>query len=351
MKVFFKKKKTKLNYSRVGKLKKNLLKLKLSVNSLPLLNRALPYNPLFNPSGKSNVGLFSHKVLTPFKTRFKKPYNLKYPFFSKKSNLHLHLKNLVTLFDKNQLRIYTPKGSKSYITWLDKVSTTLSGGFDNYITYFSSIIRFSYSWKSWKNNTLRRRANLHSYINLYSVFSLPILLGLYKKVNKLLYKPFIPIFNLYWTFTLSQKFFISLRNVIDKNYNYLSLYSGLFLKFFQNKKPLRRSKLFKTLMVKLLRKILLVSSIRNVNLVISRSSPIFLELYRLLLTPTIIPYRVPKGKGFYNDSLLNKGSSLFLVRKIIFLRTHSFTKLKTRRKGRIKRKITRRLFRKNNVLD
>lgn len=142
-----------------------------------------------------------------------------------------------------------------------------------------------------------------------------------------------------------------MRNDTNRYYNYFFLFSGLFLKFFNNRKPLRRSKLFKTLMIKLLRKILLLSSVKNVNLIINRSSPAFNELYKLLLTPSIIPYRVPTNNDLYDDSSINKFGKLLSVRKILFLRTHSFTNLKVRKRGRIKRKITRRLLRKNYVLD
>ena len=140
-------------------------------------------------------------------------------------------------------------------------------------------------------------------------------------------------------------------NSQSRTYNYLSLYSGLFLKFFKQRRPLRRSKLFKVLMVKFFRKILIQTRVYYILFTVNRASPALIEFLRLLKTPNIVPYKNPNSTKAFNDSFVNKGKTLFSITKVIFRRTHSFTNMKTPNKGRLKRKITRRLLRKNRVLD
>lgn len=104
-------------------------------------------------------------------------------------------------------------------------------------------------------------------------------------------------------------------------------------------------------MVKLFRKIFLVTSIKHVELVINHCAPIFHELYRLLWTTNIIPYNLPTRKSLYDDKKLNKNKLLYTIHQVIFRRTVNFGYIKTKKRGRIKRKIRRRLLQKNNVMD
>ena len=339
--------------ARQSKLSKNLKRLDLSISFNFFFSKDSNHNPLYLKRNSSPENRRSTPTLTPYYTRLTTQFKLKYlpSFFSDKSTLNVYYNSLSRIFNKNSLNNFTKKKVPYSLKLRLARLNMLNNISDNFISYFNALLSFNYSWGLWKNDKVFLKKATLGYLNLYSIISLPILLGLYKKFNKVFHKPFVPTFNLYWTFTFKNKMFITIRNDLDRYYNYISLFSGLFLKFFSNRKSLRKSKLFKALMVKLLRKILLASSIKNVNLIINRSSPMFSELYKLLLTPSIIPYRVPKNSELYDDSSLNSFGKLLSVRKLIFLRTHSFTNLKTRKRGRIKRKITRRLLRKNEVLD
>ena len=293
------------------------------------------------------------RATRPYHSRLRHYRNFKYSltFIPKRSSYFFFTKALSFTLNANSLKQYVSGSSVLDFQNLKVKSLKVWNRCDNLLVYFNSFRRLSYSWTTWRSPNLPLEKALPNYLNLYQSLGLPIILGLYKKFNSANNSFYIPLFDLYWTFTATHKFFINIRDNSNRSYNYISIYSGLFLKFFKNKKPLRKSKLFKTLMVKFLRKVLLLSSIKNVNMVINRSSPMFSELYRVLLTPSIIPYKAPNLKGFYNDSFLNKKKPLFLVKRVIFRRTHSFTTMKTRKCGRIKRKITRRLVRKNMVLD
>ena len=142
-----------------------------------------------------------------------------------------------------------------------------------------------------------------------------------------------------------------MRNKTDMTYNYFSISPGLFLKFYKNKRPLKRSKLFKLLVVKFLRKLLLASSIKHLYIIPRRSPTLFAELFKRFMTPEINPYRLPYHKGAYDDSIINGTKPAFSVHKFIFAKTKFFGTFKDRRRGRLKRKIARRLIKKNNIMD
>ena len=142
-----------------------------------------------------------------------------------------------------------------------------------------------------------------------------------------------------------------MRNSIDSSYNYFSLFPGFFLKFYKNRRPLKRTKLFKVLLVRFLRKLLIAGGIKNLNLIVNRSPTIFIELYKLFLTPDIVPYKVPYKTSLYLDSKTNANTSPFFVQKFIFSRTKFYGLYKERRRGRLKRKVARRLIKKNSIMD
>ena len=142
-----------------------------------------------------------------------------------------------------------------------------------------------------------------------------------------------------------------MRNNQDLTYNYLSLFPGFFLKFYKNRRPLKRTKLFKVLLVKFLRKLLIIGNVKTFNIVINRSPTLFVELYKLFITPNIVPYKMPNKKQPYVDSVVNNSSNVFTARKFIFSRTKFYGLFKERRRGRLKRKVARRLIKKNSILD
>ena len=214
---------------------------------------------------------------------------------------------------------------------------------------------FKYTWSFKKLvKFLNHKLILWKIINLYNTINNDVIQKLYIQYNSLKNSITLPIYHIYWTFKLHQNFYINMRNCSSKYYNYLSLYSGLFLKFYNNKKPLRKSKLLKILMIKLLRKILLLTNIKIINIIINNASANFVEFYKLLNTPSIIPYFIPNSTTLYNDIIVNFNKdkkSLFDIKKLIFRRTLAFAPVKLPRKGRLKRKITRRIVKKNNIMD
>jgi len=143
------------------------------------------------------------------------------------------------------------------------------------------------------------------------------------------------------------RFFINLLNCFNKNY--LSLSNGLFIKYFDFKKSLKKKKLLKLLLLKYLRKMFLILNITNLNLFIKSSGFFLNEFLSLLIQPSEKTFLNPLSNKLVTDE--SRLVSRFHFSYIYFLNTKSFSYLKLRKKGRIKRKIQRRLLKLNPIID
>jgi hypothetical protein len=79
------------------------------------------------------------------------------------------------------------------------------------------------------------------------------------------------------------KLFINLLNSNKKNY--LSITSGLFIKFFEKKKSFKKNKTIKLLMAKYIRKIFLITNIKNTALVVKKTPTFLMEIINLFNSP------------------------------------------------------------------
>jgi hypothetical protein len=145
--------------------------------------------------------------------------------------------------------------------------------------------------------------------------------------------------------------YINMRNKDDFRYNYLSLFTGLFLKFYKNRKPLKRTKLFKMLVIRFLRKLLISATVQDVTIVFNKLPILVVELLRTFLRPGIDPFFKPNRRKLYYDDASNSQKPFFRVYGFLFQRTNLFTRVKGRKRGRLKRKIYKRLIKKNSVSD
>ena len=134
-------------------------------------------------------------------------------------------------------------------------------------------------------------------------------------------------------------------------HTYLSLSTGFFLKFYKDRKPLKRTKLFKILLIKLVSKILTLAKIRYLSFIINGLPLNFLELQKILTEKPIIPSKSAELGPLYNLSSLEINSNPIEIVGYLFLKTKSFGSPKLPRKGRVKRKVLKRLLKKNKVQD
>jgi len=123
---------------------------------------------------------------------------------------------------------------------------------------------------------------------------------------------------------------------------------GMFMKFFLKSKSFLRSKSMYLILSSFLRKILIFSKFKSLILTISKT-PLFLkEILSNLNEPVINIYKHPFNEEYINEkSIINKFKFSF----ILFLNNVAFTKRKLKKKGRLKRKIMKRIILSNRVVD
>jgi len=187
---------------------------------------------------------------------------------------------------------------------------------------------------------------VYNFIFLYNCFFLSIFLDLYNLIKFLKAKKknyFYFLFLSFW----KNKFFINLKNFRKKNY--LSFSTGLFIKFFEKRKSIKKNKAIKLLMAKYLRKLFIISKINNLILVIKKT-PLFInELINFLNTPIAHKFLNPIDQKIVDESISKNLSIRFLY--FIFMENKNFSKNKIASKGRIKRKILRKITFENRIID
>lgn len=157
-------------------------------------------------------------------------------------------------------------------------------------------------------------------------------------------------YNFYWNFQ-GRRLFLTLHNDGDERYNYFFLSLGLFLKFFRYKKCLKKTKLMKLLLVKYARKLFIVAGIEEINFWVRGVPALFTELLRVFFTPVITPFRHPLTMQPYHDVEETKKKTPFFPVSITHNRSKPYNYMKVKRRGRLKRKIMRRLVSKSRVCD
>jgi hypothetical protein len=154
------------------------------------------------------------------------------------------------------------------------------------------------------------------------------------------------VYRLYLTFTGS-RIFANLGTTTKISNNYFSLSLGLFLKFFKKKKSIKKKKLLKILLMKYIRKLFLIVGIINFEIYINRTPLLLDELLNSLRTATDIKFLDPLNNCLYKDfekPVLN-------LMGIKFNSPKPYGLTKGPRKGRLKRKIMRRLMRNYKISD
>ena len=132
-------------------------------------------------------------------------------------------------------------------------------------------------------------------------------------------------------------------------HQYFFLVPGLLIKGFDYKKSIKRSLAIKLLLIKLVRKMLIMLNVVNLNLIF-KGTPINLTRYiKTLLAPITHFITNPISNELYDE--VTKRSFKFNVHSIYFLKTLTYKTMKLRKRGRVKRKILRKLILKNKLTD
>lgn len=143
------------------------------------------------------------------------------------------------------------------------------------------------------------------------------------------------------------RMFINILNFKKKNFLFLS--SGLFIKFFEKRKSFKKNKTIKILMAKYLRKIFIMTRLKNL-IMVSKSTPTSLvEFLTFLNTPIVHKFNDP----LTNEVIEEKQQRLPVIKflNFLFINNINFSNNKSKSKGRIKRKILRKIVSTNSIVD
>jgi hypothetical protein len=198
------------------------------------------------------------------------------------------------------------------------------------------------------NKTIFKKININILINFISIYNF-FLNSIYLDIfyfNKFLKNKNRSFFFLILSFK-KKKLYVNLQNNNKKNY--LSISTGLFIKFFEKRKSIKKNKAIKLLMVKYLRKLFIISKISTLILIIKKT-PLFVnELINFLNTPIAHKYINPIDQKIIDESVNKYLSIRFFY--FIFTENKNFSKNKMPAKGRIKRKILRKITFENKIID
>lgn len=274
---------------------------------------------------------YKKKFQTKFDLNFKKRF-IYYPIFWK-INLNFHI-------------IVSYNAYQNQFTWIEKK-------FNNF--KFNKIISIIKE----KNSKIKTKRNF--FYNKLFFKNIQLITNYFYIYNYFFYSIYIDIFyfikyikiykkTLYYYLILSfkkNKLFINLKNFSKKNY--LSLSNGLFIKFFEKKKSFKKNKTIKLLMAKFIRKIFLISKIKNTILIIKKNPLFLLEMLNFFNSPIIHKFINPIENKIVEESNDNFLWIKFLY--FIFLENKNFSLNKLPKKGRIKRKILRKVVFENKIID
>lgn len=173
---------------------------------------------------------------------------------------------------------------------------------------------------------------------------------LIKEQPKLLTSKKPLLFKLLFNF---KKHYLFITLLDNKNNIMFSLHTGLFLKFFNYKKSLKKSKSLKIVLIRYLRKLLMLSNINNFTLYIQQTSDQLNKLLQILQKPINHSFTDPLTGQIINEELdiRSKRKQLFNFLYIIFLKNKPYGIMKTKKTGRLKRKIRRLIIKANRIID
>lgn len=230
--------------------------------------------------------------------------------------------------------------------WIKKKFTNKK--YHRIIIFFKECNEFIRKWRrgAFLKTRRYRYKFIHNFLYLYSFFFISTSMDLFHIRKIIKTKKQRALHYLILNF-INNKLIINLQN--KKRRNYFFLTSGLFIKFFERKKSFKKNKTIKFLMAKYLRKLFIVSRINSLILIIKKNPINFLEILKFINTPVIHKFPDP-----VEEEIIEETSTKFLWIKFLyfaFLDTKDFSKNKQKKRGRIKRKILRKLVFENKLVD
>ena len=225
-----------------------------------------------------------------------------------------------------------------------------------------NMIQDRFSTKKFQTQGIKMFMGIYTMCVLYNSLArrfLPLFVGtvlrkdsnfIIKNQPNLIIRPKPISFKLLFNF---KKHYLYITLLDQKNNIIFSLHTGLFLKFFEYKKSLKKSKSLKILLVRYLRKLFLISGVRTFTLYIKQTSDQLNKILQILQKPINHPFTDPLTGLVINEELERgaRRSQFFHFLYIVFFKNKPYGSMKTKKTGRLKRKIRRLVIRANRIID
>jgi hypothetical protein len=148
------------------------------------------------------------------------------------------------------------------------------------------------------------------------------------------------------------KFFPTLLTVIS-NHTYVTASLGLFFSFFLKPKSFKKSKQLYLLLINFFKKLIKHLGLFEVLVYVKYTPKYFSELVNLLFRNEIKTYTHPFTKlpltPITTTNISNSHS--FFLKKLVFLNNKKYGFIKFKKKGVVKRKIIRKVYKTNFITD
>ena len=132
------------------------------------------------------------------------------------------------------------------------------------------------------------------------------------------------------------------------NWTYMTTSLGIFAKFLNKRKSFLKTKAVYLIVANFLRKILLFSKVPSFHFLTKKVPKYYQEILSTLFNPVPNLYNNPfNGTTVFED---NVGQPFYFT-YVLYFNNKSYTTMKTKQQGRLKRKIQKRLNSINRVLD
>jgi hypothetical protein len=196
---------------------------------------------------------------------------------------------------------------------------------------------------SYNSFTKLKKFFIQNYLNFLKIFTFKKIrnLGFYFNFNNTYIKNYILVLNF-----KRLRFFPLLKTL--SNQIFISLSLGLLSKFFQKGKFFLKSKIVYLTLLLFLRKILIFSSFKKFLLFINKKPKYLSEMLNTLTTPSVAQYKHPFSDNIITERELNNP---FVFSHIIFTNNKPYGIVKRKQKGRLKRKIFKKIIQLNKILD
>lgn len=304
-------------------------------------------------SKKTNYNYLSAKLIFSTKRRFLNTRKLLVRAWD--TNLTTWSTSQLTSFIKTS-KILSNFFLPSDLKFLNTTCRALQNGVtsSNKLLESSSLLTHYFSTIDLRRDYILAAANIALTYNLYHPFFTHSIINQLRKSNL----PWIKNTQQVVTNPLVLKLLFNFR----KHYLYITLFgrrhnvffsigTSLFLKFVNYKKSLKKSYSLKLLLIKYLRKLLLVSNLTNFYLYVRHTSAQLNKFLQLLQKPFNHSFTNPLTGEVVEEGAKNGQLDWFNFQYMIFLNNKPYGFMKTKKTGRLKRKIRRRLVKLNRITD